>query len=70
MARRKEPKDNPTLYVRERLDYSACVWEMSFLAGFFLINSQQTPWVVFYQEKILGSRWIIQGVDKVPVASG
>ena len=53
MARRKEPKDNPTLYVRERLDYSACVWEMSFLAGFFLIHPQQTPWVVFYQEKIL-----------------
>lgn len=51
-AQRKEPKDNPTLYVRERLDYSACVWEVTFLAGIFLINLRQTPLMVFYQEKI------------------
>ncbi len=49
---RKEPKDNPTLYVRERLDYSACVWEITFLVGIFLINLRQTLWMVFYQEKI------------------
>ena len=51
-AQRKELKDNPTLYVRERLDYSACVWEVMFLAGIFLINLRQTPRMVFYQEKI------------------
>ncbi len=49
---RKEPKDNPTLYVRESLDYSACVWEVAFLVGIFLINLCQTLWMVFYQEKI------------------
>jgi hypothetical protein len=49
---RKEPKDNPTLYVRERLDYSTGVWEITFLVGIFLINLRQTPRMVFYQEKI------------------
>ena len=51
-APRKEPQDNQTLYVRERLDYSAVVWEVTFLAGMFLINLRQTPRMVLYQEKM------------------
>ena len=51
-AQRKEPEDNPTLYVRERPDYSACVWEVTFLVGIFLINFRQTLRMVFYQETI------------------
>jgi len=52
MAQSKEPKGNLTLYVRERLDYSAYVWEGTLLVGIFLINLRQILRMVFYQEKI------------------
>jgi hypothetical protein len=43
--RRKEPRNNPALYVRERPDYSACVWEVTFLVEIFLIKLSQVALV-------------------------
>jgi hypothetical protein len=52
-ARKKNPKDNPMLYVRERLDYSACGWEVTFPMEIFLINLRQIPLGCFIRKKFL-----------------
>jgi len=51
-VQKKEPKNNPTLYVRERLDYSACGWEVTFSTEISPIHLRQIPRVEFYQEEI------------------
>ena len=41
------------LYVRERLDYSACGWEVTFPVEIFLVNLRQIPLGCFVKKKFL-----------------
>jgi hypothetical protein len=51
------------LYVRERLDYSACGWGVTFPLEIFLINLRQIPVGCFIRKKFLikPSQWGLAG---------